>query len=297
VNQELEALLQRDYRYAIEAQIADDAYAKRAREAGELARYFDLSQHVRLADLCWILERWEEAQHWYQHNARIMREGRAWHAKHSGPGYPIDAITNQEATALIKAGNLDAGWEHLRNAIDYWQSQPNNKLVLAELGLHAAQAGVTQTTPYALEIIQARQELPGDQGEAIRSARTLLHFEPSQVNLLLGRWEAFYREADRFVGVARQVEDGPGLAFPVAMQDALVATSQGLKTLASLHADEIDPERSRLEARQAFERAMLHFYQFSGFVDWNVYVMRLNTRCADELATGEPINPNPFSDN
>jgi hypothetical protein len=296
MNQELEALLQVEYQYAVEAQIADEATAQQARNAGEMARYFDLSVYTQLADLCWALERWEEAQHWHRHNAHIMMEARAWRAKHSGPDYPLNAISDQEASALIMAGDLEAGREHLKEAFAYWQIQPDNKLILAKLGLHAAQAGLSDFAEYALEIIPARQELPGGDDETAIKARELLHYEPAQVNLLLGRWDEFLKGIEKLVEAEQLVKGKPGSAFPDPMQDALVAASRGLRTLASLYTGAIKPERGRLDARQAFEEAMLQFYRFSEYVDWNSYFMRLNTRFADELAAGQPIDQNPFAD-
>jgi hypothetical protein len=136
-------------------------------------------------------------------------------------------------------------------------------------------------------VIAARQELPGEAGEAASQARELLHYEPVEANLLLGRWDDVLTEIEALKQGQRLVEGSAGLAFPEPMQTALVAASHGLQVLVSLHAGAIEPEAGRLAARQAFEEAMLNFYRFSGQIDWDLYF-----RCtlADDLAD-EDVNP------
>src|SRR5262245_34310901 len=106
MNDELNQLLQSDYRSGIEAQIAADAAAETARRAGRIDEYFDRSLHLQLPDTCWALERWDEARHWYRHNAGILMEKRAWHAEYPDPEYPTDELSDWEATTLVKAGRL-----------------------------------------------------------------------------------------------------------------------------------------------------------------------------------------------
>ena len=296
MNEELKKLLEETYKEEIEAQIEDDTEAEEARKTGEMPRYYDLSLHLQLPDTCWALEKWDEAKRWYRHNARLMMEKRAWHAEHSGPDYPMDAILDWEAVTLVKAGDLQAGREHLKRAIAYFKTQPANSLAMTQLGLHAAQAGLPELATYAKAIIDARQELPGGQGEEASRARKLLHYEPSQVNLMLGQWDELQKDIQKLAEGERLVEGKPGLAFPDPLQNALVAASRGLRTLASVKGGELEPKLGQNTAREAFEAAMLNFYRFGGRVDWNLYFMRLNTRFADELATGRPLNPTPFAD-
>jgi hypothetical protein len=293
--EELKQLLQTNYQYAVEAQVADNAEAEAARKAGQMPTYFDLALHLQLADTCWALEKWDEAKHWYRHNARVLMERRAWRAEHGGPEAQTEGISDWEAVTLIKVGNLESGREYLRRAITYWRQKQDSELVLTNLGLHAAQAGLPDLAPYALSIINARQQLPGGSGQAANQVRKLLHYEPAQVALLLGRWDEFQKAIKEVAEGERLIEGSPELAFPEPLQDALVDASRGLRILASLHAGEIEPEHGRKIARQAFEEAMLNFYHFSGQVDWDLYFMRLNTRLADDITAGQPLNPNPFA--
>lgn len=296
MNKELKEVLETEYRYGMEARTEDAAQAEVALREGDQAHYFDLSMNLSLAEACWALEKWDEAKHWYRHNARVMLEQRAWHAVHSGPDYPKEATSDWLATTIIKAGDLEAGREHLKRVIAYWQSQAENNLVLTRLGLHAAQSGLAELAKHAHAIIEARLELEGGDGEDAGRARQALHYEPAQVNLMLGRWDEFQKAIEELTKGEQLVEGKPGLAFPAPLQEALVAASRGLRTLASIKAGTIEPKPGQEAARQAFEEAMLNFYNFSGQMDWNLYFMRLNTRFADELAAGQPLNPNPFAD-
>lgn len=295
MNEALKEVLQTNYQYGIEAQNADAAEAEIALQAGDMPYYFDLKINLDLADTCWALERWDEAKYLYRHNARVMLEQRNWHMEHSDPEYPIEVTSDWMSSTFIKAGDLKIGRKLLERAITYWKDESNSQLVLTKLGLHAAQADLAELAKYAFCIIDARQELPGGTGSNVERSRTLLHYEPAQVSLLLGQWDKFLEQTKVLLQGAQLVEGSPGLAFPSPMQDALVAASCGFQTLALLHMREIEPEKGRELARQAFEEAMLHFYRFSGQVDWNLYFMRLNTRFADELASGQTLNPNPFS--
>ncbi|MEP0916983.1 hypothetical protein NC981_09135 [Leptolyngbya sp. DQ-M1] len=295
MNEELKEILQTHYQYGTGARIANAAEAEVALQEDDMPYYFDLNLNIELADSCWALERWDEAKYWYRHNARVMLEQRNWHLEHSGPNYPIEATSDWMSSTFIKAGDLEVGQKLLDRAIAYWKDEPDAQLVLTRLGLHAAQANLAELAKYAACIIAARQELPGGTGSNIDQARKILHYEPAQVSLLLGQWDEFLENTNVFSQGARLVEDSPSLAFPDPMQNALVSASYGLQTLALLYVGEIELERGRELARQAFEEAMLHFYRFSGQVDWNLYFMRLNTRFADELAASHTLNPNPFA--
>jgi hypothetical protein len=295
MNEELKELLETAYQYEITAQTEDDAEAEVARKAGAMAAYFDLALHLTLPDTCWVLGKWEEAKRWYRHNAKLIVEKRAWHAQHSGPDYPIEAMSDFEAGTLIKAGDLNRGREYLARAFEHWLNQPANHLVLSKLGLHAAQIGLPELAPHALSIIGARQALPGGGSKTAKQGRKALHYEPGQVDLMLGRWDRFEQDMKALDEAERLVTSSTTLAFPEPLQDALLSESRGLRALANMHTGALEPEVGQKEARQAFEEAMLYFYGFSGAVDWNLYFMRLNTRFADELAAGQPINPNPFA--
>ena len=295
MNEDLKDPLMTNYRYELEAQAADDDAAEPARHAGEMDRYFDLSLHLQLPDTCWAMEKWDEARHWYRHNARILMEKRAWHAEHADPDYPTEELSDWEAVTFIKAGHLDEGREHVHRAVSYWQREPASNLVLTALALHAAQAGVPELSKHVSSIVEARLELPGEPDKEARRARELLHYEPAQVSLLLGQWDDLQKHLRQLGEAERLIQGKPEAAFPNPLQQALVSAFRGLTALASLHAGEIDRETGRQTARQAFEDALSNFYQFSGRPDYNVYFMRLNTRFADEMAAGLPINPNPFA--
>lgn len=290
----LRQVLLTDYQYAIDAQVEDEAEAKSARKAGDMPEFFDLSLHMELADLCWALEKWDEARHWYRHNANVLKERRLWRAENLGPEAQTDGISDWEASTFIKAGDLEAGREYLRRAITYWQQQPNPELKLTEMGLHAAQAGIPELATYVSSVIAARQELPGGSDMAAKQARKTLHYEPAEVNLLLGRWDGLRAEIKILKEGQSLAEASPGVVFPEPLQTALAAASRGLVLLVALHAQELEPEPGRQAAKQAFEEAMLNFYRFSGHIDWDIYFMRLNSRLADDLADGKTPNVTPF---
>jgi len=296
MNRELRELLETDYQYGLEAIAADEAEARAAKESGDLAAYFDLTVNPLFPDTCWALEKWDEAKKHYRHNAEAMTKARAWHAKHSGPDYPIEELSASEASTLIKAGKLSAGREHLKRTIALLRDRPGSSLVLSSLGLHGAQAGLPDLATHARSVIEARLELPGESTKAARQARESLHYEPAEVCLLLGRWDEFKEELDKLTAACQIVQGKPEMAFPSPLQEALVAASLGLSALASLQSRNIKPELGQQQARQAFEEAMVHFHHFNGEVDSNIYFMRLNTRFADELAANRPLNPNPFAD-
>lgn len=293
---ELERVLQIDYEYAIEAQKEDSRAANDALGKREMERYFDLSLYFQLADICWALEKWDEARYWYQHNAKIISEKCAWHIENSKNDYPIDAISDWEVNTLIRAGYLDFVKVHLERAIEYWRDQPNNQLVLAMLGLHAAQIGLNEKKTYIHAIVEARRELPGGSGEVIKKARELLHYEFAQRSLLLGLWNEFEVEVNKMQEGVELIQNSPELVFPHSIQNALIAAYNGFQALIVLKSGRSGAEESYQIAIKAFEEAMLGFYQFSGYVDSNLYFMRLNTLFACELKEKVPLNPNPFSD-
>jgi hypothetical protein len=296
VDKKLSKLLEVDYAQAVKSRARNQARAEKARREGVMPAYFDRMRHVRFPDICWALEKWDEARQEYRRNAQLMVEERAWHAEHSGADYPLDESSDRRAACVVKAGDLKAAPEELERAVAYWKKQKPHDLVLTHVGLHAAQAGVSGLAKHAKAVVAARQELPGGRGKNAQRARELLHYEPAQVSLMLGRRDEFEDGLKSFEEGARLVEGKPGLAFPEPLQGALVAAARGLRALAGLRAGGVEPEAGREAARAAFEESMLGFYRFEEGVDWNLYFMRLNTRFADELAAGETPNPNPFAD-
>lgn len=291
---ELRSLLESAYQQGIKARIEDDAEALSARESGDMSTYFDLSLRRRLADVCWSLEKWDEASQLYRRNAQILAERRAWRSKK--PELDTSGISDWEAVTSVKAGDLETGRAQLRQAIDHWKGQQGSELTLSELGLHAAQAQSLDLAHYATSVVAARLELSGGTSEAATQARRLLHYEPVQIALLLGRWDQFGQEIEQLNEAERLVKKSRELVFPEPLQLALLAACRGFRAIASVHGGGSSRDRGRNTARQAFEEAMLHFYRFNGQVSWDLYFMRLNTRLVDEAAAGRPLNPNPFAD-
>lgn len=290
MNVELRKALQTDYQDAAEAQVEDAEEAESARKSGDMPEYFDLMRCLQLADLCWALEKWNEAKRWYRHNAQIMKAQRAWFAQRRELR---ELRADWEASSLVKAGELKAGRERLRAAVEQEFRRDDSQIVLTELGLHAAQAQIGELTKHVELIVQARAMLPGGSSQAAKRARAVLHYEPAQVTLLMGRWNDFAREVATFAAGAALVQGGKDIAFPEPMQDALVSTSVGFQALLSLRDSPSEPVRQK--ARKAFEDAMLQFYRFGGQWDHDTYFMRLNTRMADDLAAGRTPNANPFA--
>src|SRR5262245_10722002 len=100
MNKPLQEILETEYRYGLEARREDEVAAEAALQEGDQAYYFDLAINQSLAEVCWALEKWDEAKHWYRHNARVMLEQRAWHAEHSGPNYPREATSDWLASTI-----------------------------------------------------------------------------------------------------------------------------------------------------------------------------------------------------
>ena len=287
---QLRKALQSDYLEAVESQAEDAKEAQAARKSGDMPEYFDLMRRLQLADLCWALEKWDEGKRWYQQNAQILKEQRLWFAQRDEEGmHQLD----WEVSSLVKAGQLESARVLLPIAVEQELKRDDSQIVLTELGLHAAQAGVVDLTKHVELMAQARAMLPGGSSEAAKRARAVLHYEPAQVALLLGKWDDLAREAATFAAGAALVQGDDDLAFPEPMQRALVATSAGFQALLSLRGSPSEPLRQK--ARNAFDEAMLQFYRFGGQWDHDTYFMRLNTRIADDLAAGRTPNMNPFS--
>lgn len=296
MKRELRTILEAQYHEDVEWKDKNEREAEAARRAGNEEQYLELAVHTRLPDTCWALERWDEARQWYRHNARVLMERHAWHAKHPDPDYPLDGLLDWEAITLIKAGDLKQGRPHLEKAITHVRKEPDAELGLSELGLHAAQAGVNRLAKYAIEVDRAREELPGGKSKAGKTIRTLLRYEPAQVALLLGQWDTLQDHLKELAVAERLVDQHPGQAYPEPLERALVAAIQGLRATEELRQGAVAPKAGRDVARHAFGEAMLHFFEFGGRTDWNTYFMRLNCQLADDLADGREPNPNPFAE-
>ena len=297
MNIELKKLLLTDFRYAKEAYEADSIEAENALKSKDMVSYYDYSLNLTLADTSWALGKLDEAKTFYQHNSKILLQKRAWHTEHSHSNYPIDAILDWEASTFIKSGNLETGKTYLKRAINYWNNRSGNYLVLTKLGLHAAQAGLEEEAQYANTVIKARLELSGSNSIIAQEVRKMLHYEPAQIQLLLGNWNLFNQEIEKFKRVEQLIKENKGLiAFPDALQKALIAAMKGLTLIALMHNNSIEIDTIKHTSIQAFEEAMLYFYEFNGQIDWNIYFMQLNKIIVNQLITSRKINPNPFAD-
>lgn len=286
-------LLERDHAEDIDWQGRNEAEAERARRAGDMAVYLDLSLHLRLPDDCWALERYAEARRWYRHNARILTETLAWRGAHSGPDYPLEELFDLEAQTLARAGELRAAGPALERALTYWRDRAGGRLIVSALSLHAAQLGLPQLTQGATEAIAARAELPGAGSAAQQRLRAQLAYETAQVQLLLGNRDELAQALEPINAAIAKL--GRRAVFDEPLQIALCAAGRGMRRLLVLWRGDIDPAKGRAAARADFEEAMAGFYLFQGAVDHNVYFMRLNTLLADDLAAGRQPNPNPFA--
>ena len=294
MNEELKANLESIYQYALEAQEADREEAANAMKEGQMATYFDLSLCLQLADTCWALEKWEEADKWYKHNAKIFEERRKWYTENNKNRSSLDELLDWEATTLVKAGMLDAGKERLKEAINFFKRREGKEIVLTVLGLHAAQAGIKELLVDTATVIAIREELPGINDPVAVKARKQLHYELAEAALLSGNTKAFTGEAAKLYDAATPVKLKPGTAYPVPVQDALIAAAEGMQILASLLSGDAD-QAAADKAKQSFEKAMLDFFRFSDLVDHDLYFMRLNTLLVDQVMSGKTIDPNPFS--
>lgn len=289
MNAELRSVLQADYRDSVDAQVEDFEAAESAHKSGDMPDYFDLKLCLQLAELSWALEKWDDAKRWYRHNAQILKDQREWFAKR---GEQRELRSDWEANSLVKGGELGSAREPLEIAIEHQLSRDGSQILLTELGLHAAQAQIGELAKHVNSMVEARAMLAGGNSKAAQHARELLHYEPSQAALLMGRWDDLAKEVASFAKGAALVRDGE-TAFPEFMQNALVAACAGFQALLSLRSSPSEPLRQ--QARKAFEEAMLQFYRFSGQTDYDTYFMRLNTRIADDLAAGRAPNANPFA--
>jgi hypothetical protein len=296
MKRELHDILEAQHTQDLECMERNQREAEEYRKAGNEEQYLELAVHLRLPDTCWALEHWDEARRWYCHNARLLLERRAWHDAHPDPDYPRDALVDWEATMLIKGGDLEQGRPHLQKAINVLRRQADAELGLSELGLHAAQVGMKRLVRHATAVDKVRAELPGGKSTSARKARKLLRYEPGQVAVLLHDWTLLDDQLQELDEARPLVDEQPGATYPRALEQALLAAAQGLTALSRLRNGEVARERLRADAREAFEEAMLRFYEFGGRTDWNTYFMRLNCRMVDDLADGRRPNPNPFRD-
>lgn len=163
-------------------------------------------------------------------------------------------------------------------------------------GLHAAQAGLADLAHNASAAVEARNELDGEETKAAKRIRELLQYEASEVALLLGRWDDLQSSLEAVAEAEQLVKKHSANALPKVLQQALLDSVRGLRVLVEMKSGRSDLNSGRSDARDFFESAMLGFYKFMGGTDWNTYFMRLNTRFADALAEGRPLNVNPFAE-
>jgi len=296
MNKELKTILEAEYQEDISWQLKNEAQAKRARQTGNEAEYFDFAFHERLPDTCWALERWDESRHWYLHNALILTAAREWHKLHSEPDFPIEQFLDREATTHIKAGKLAEGRELLKKAIAYWKKEVEPELVLSELCLHAAQAGLSRLAHHASAAVEARKLLGVEKSKAAKRIRELLQYEAAEAALLLGQWDQLESSLDTVAEVEQLIKKHSINALPKFLQQALLDSIRGLRVLFEMKSGRTDLNSGKADARVFFEDAMLGFYKFMGGTDWNTYFMRLNTRLAENLADGRAIDANPFAE-
>ena len=300
MNDELVDILEQERRYALDAQAADETEAAAARVAGDMPRAFDLSIYLALADVSWALEDWGQARRWYDHNADVLGEARAWHRTHSGGDYPLEASSDWEAATLVKSGRVDEARDRLTDAIAYRKEQPGSELVVANLALHAAQIGCRDFMSL-VQLVVASRQVTGDVDETnddleLRLVRAQLHYEPAQARLLLGDWGGFRVALQQLEDATRLINDPGGRAHPREAQRATTAAARGFRAISSIQDQTIDPAVGVRQARRAFEDAMLAFYRAAGWLTGQLYFMRLNVLLAEQLAEGQPLEPNPFAD-
>ena len=298
MNDELTALLDQERRYAWEARAADEGEAAAARAAGDVPRAFDLSTCLSLAEVSWALEDWSEARRWYSHNADTLAEARVWHRENSGSDYPLAATLDWEAASMVKAGRVDEARDRLADAVAYRREQPGSELVVAHLSLHAAQVGLADLAALVDIVVAARQDtvlVGGHAGREVQVVSAQLHYEPVQARLLLGDWSGFRSALERLEEAVHLVDGAPGRVYAEEVERATVAAARGFRVISGLEARSLDPAVGGQDAREAFEDAMLAFYRGAGWATAELYFMRLNVLMADQLARGEPLNPNPFA--
>jgi hypothetical protein len=281
MNQELKEVLEEIYKYAKEAQMEDHQEAETAYNEGDMQRYFDLSLYLQLSDCCWALEKWDEADYWYNHNARIFKERREWLIMQGKPDEEINTLLDWEAATCIRAGWIREGSQLLQEAIPYFQKKPGNEIVLTMLGLHAAQAGLNDLSRYGKSVISLRNQMVAE--SAINEPfQNLLHYEPAMCALLLQDVDTFIREIGVLESVKSIFVNQHEKSLPADLHSALVAASEGFIAMADSYKGNKDPGCLE-EAVHWFELGMLHFYKFSGQLDSDIYFMRLAGRLARQL--------------
>lgn len=295
MNRDLKNILHEIYQEDLQWQVRNQAEAEQSRKDGDMVNYFDLAFHQRLPDTCWALEHWEESRRWYRHNAQILTERRKWQTAHTGPDYPQDELSDWEATTLVKAGLLESAKLAIERAVRYWQSQPDSRLILTKLGLHAAQIGITKYKQQALSVIQIRKEFTGNSSKEAGLIRENLHYELAQYALLLQQWDEYAKYLDELEKAVMLIERQKLQVYQSPEQEALMAGANGLIALNNLRVSREERDAIRSKAKSAFEDAMLQFYKMDGQIDWNIYFMRLNTCMVDDFFAGRLPDPNPFA--
>lgn len=282
---QLKTILEEIYFYAVEARQEDVKEAESAFTSGNMPLYFDLNINLQLADVCWALEKWDEAKYWYEHNAQMMMKRRNWHKKFSEPEYPVDINADWEASTFIKAGHLQTGIDTVQKALHYWEKQPSPNDVLVQLILLAAQIGLKEFS------LQCLERLSSIKSNGINELE--INFVKLQVLLLTSQWNEFQPELIHFDDTIQKSQNDNLSNETINM--AFSEASAGFKALARLQTGEgISTDNVQI-AGNSFENAMIYFYKHTGLVSGYVYFMRLNTRFTEALASGNLIKPLPFS--
>ncbi len=286
---ELNRILEGELGQAIGAREVGAEEASARRDAADMPGFFDASLAIQLPDIFWAREDWDSARREYERSANLLEERRTWNREHSGADYPLDASSDWEAAALIKAGRLHEGRDRVGTALSYWRQMPQSAPVLLTLALHAAQAGMPEGATLADEAAAAIARRP--LGEGIAGETPLLHHAPTQSRLLLGDWEAFESEVDRLNEAAKELRAG-SLERISPFEQAVLASARGFDAIRGLRTS---PARGDVLARDVFESAMVGFYRSAGRITSDLYFMRLNVLIAERLANGQKPNPNPFA--
>ena len=271
---EFKKILDKIYFYAGEAQLEDLKEAEAAFLAGHMPVYFDLNINIQLADVCWALEKWDEARHWYEHNAQFMMKRRMWHINYSNPDYPLDINADWEAATLVKAGHNTSAKESIQKALHYWVSQPLSKEIIIQLALHAAQIGLKDLAELSILNVKV------DKGDEVFNLE--LQFVSIEILFLMQQWTEFHNALIPFQDAVHKMENGK-LSTEI-LYSALMEVSEGFNALDLLQTGKHESEGLVEKAKKSFENAMFHFYLYTGLLSGYVYFMRLNARFADEHA-------------
>ncbi len=281
---EFKKILDEIYFYAGEAQHEDIKEAETAFIAGNMPVYFDLNINIQLADVCWALEKWDEAKQWYEHNAQLMMKRRMWHLKFSEPDYPLDINADWEAATLVKAGHHNSATESIEKALSYWALQPSSQEIIIQLALHAAQIGLKNLAENTI------LNLKDNNGNAVNELE--LQFVKLEILLLMQQWTEFHDSLKPFQEAVRQYRN-KDLSDDSILQ-SLFEVSSGFDALDSLRVSPMDDKTLVEKAKFSFENAMFHFYNYTGYVGGYVYFMRLNARIAEEY-WGKKVLQNTLS--